>query len=153
LAVHIRLKRGGQKRQPHYRIVVSDSRSPRDGRFIEIIGFYNPIAKVEEVEIDKARTTYWLANGAQPTDTVKSLLKKKGLWAGLVEDAAVMAKAGTPERPVKPLVPKEVVPEAAPKPVVEEAKAEEVEIEASAELPAPAEIEAPVETEEREPAE
>ena len=74
--VKIRLKRIGAKKAPAYRIVVADSRSPRDGRFIEQIGFYNPMTNPAEVQIDADKAKAWLANGAQPTETVRSLLKK-----------------------------------------------------------------------------
>ncbi len=81
MAVKMRLKRMGAKARPFYRIVVADSRSPRDGRFIETVGTYNPIAKDEQVKIDEEKTLQWLGNGAQPTDTVKNLLSKNGTWA------------------------------------------------------------------------
>jgi len=74
--VKIRLRRMGAKKAPYYRIVVSDSRSPRDGRFIEEIGSYNPLTNPAEIKVDAERAQYWVKNGAQPTDTVKSLLKK-----------------------------------------------------------------------------
>lgn len=74
--VKIRLRRMGAKKAPYYRIVVSDSRSPRDGRFIEEIGSYNPLANPAEIKVDAERAQYWVKSGAQPTDTVKSLLKK-----------------------------------------------------------------------------
>jgi len=74
--VKMRLKRIGAKKAPAYRIVVADSRSPRDGRFIEQIGFYNPLTNPAEVKIDAEKAKAWLANGAQPTETVRSLLKK-----------------------------------------------------------------------------
>ena len=74
--VKMRLKRIGAKKAPAYRIVVADSRSPRDGRFIEQIGFYNPMTNPAEVKIDADKAKAWLANGAQPTETVRSLLKK-----------------------------------------------------------------------------
>jgi small subunit ribosomal protein S16 len=74
--VKIRLKRIGAKKAPAYRIVVADSRSPRDGRFIEQIGFYNPLTNPAEIKIDAEKAKTWLANGAQPTETVRSLLKK-----------------------------------------------------------------------------
>ncbi len=74
--VKMRLKRIGAKKAPAYRIVVADSRSPRDGRFIEQIGFYNPLTNPAEVKIDAEKAKTWLANGAQPTETVRSLLKK-----------------------------------------------------------------------------
>ena len=74
--VKIRLRRMGAKKKPFYRIVVADSRSPRDGRFIEEIGTYNPCVEPSEVKIDVERAQAWLKTGAQPTDTVKVLLKK-----------------------------------------------------------------------------
>ena len=74
--VKIRLRRMGAKKNPYYRIVVADSHSPRDGRFIEEIGTYNPTAQPSAVSIDMERAKYWIANGAQPTETVKALLKK-----------------------------------------------------------------------------
>ncbi|MEZ4357593.1 MAG: 30S ribosomal protein S16 [Eubacteriales bacterium] len=77
MAVKIRLKRMGAKKAPFYRIVVSDSRSPRDGRFIEEIGYYDPIKKDLKVDNEKAAT--WLKNGAQPTETVKTLLRRSGV--------------------------------------------------------------------------
>lgn len=74
--VKIRLRRMGAKKAPYYRIVVADSRSPRDGRFIEEIGTYDPLSENEKLEVDLERAKYWIANGAQPTDTVRGLLKK-----------------------------------------------------------------------------
>ena len=79
MAVKIRLKRMGAHKKPFYRIVVADSRSPRDGRFIEEIGFYNPVSEPKEIKIDDQKALKWLQNGAQPTDTVKYLLKKNGI--------------------------------------------------------------------------
>lgn len=76
MAVKIRLRRMGQKKAPFYRVVVVDSRSPRDGRFIEEIGYYNPMTNPAEIKIDAEKAKTWLTNGAQPTETVKSLLKK-----------------------------------------------------------------------------
>ena len=77
--VKIRLKRVGMKKKPYYRIVVADERSPRDGRFIEEIGTYNPLTDPAEVKIDAEAAKKWIGNGAQPTDTVKALLKKNGI--------------------------------------------------------------------------
>lgn len=85
MAVKLRLKRGGAKGRPYYRIVASDARSPRDGKFIETIGTYNPIPSSYEVKIDEEKALYWLNNGAQPTDTVKNLLTKKGIIAKYTE--------------------------------------------------------------------
>ena len=81
MAVKLRLKRGGSKQKPFYRIVAADARSPRDGRFIDIVGTYNPIPANYEVTIDEEKALYWLSQGAQPTDTVKSLLSQKGIMA------------------------------------------------------------------------
>ena len=74
--VKIRLRRMGAKKAPYYRIVVADSRSPRDGRYIEEIGYYDPLAAGEQIKVDTERAKYWISNGAQPTDTVRGLLKK-----------------------------------------------------------------------------
>ena len=76
MAVKIRLRRMGAKKAPYYRIVVADSRYPRDGRFIEEIGFYKPMVEPAEVKVDAEKAKKWIANGAQPTDTVKALFKK-----------------------------------------------------------------------------
>ena len=76
MAVKIRLRRMGAKKAPFYRVVVADSRYPRDGRFIEEIGYYNPMREPAEIKIDAEKAQKWSANGAQPTDTVKVLLKK-----------------------------------------------------------------------------
>jgi small subunit ribosomal protein S16 len=77
--VKIRLRRLGAKKAPFYRIVVADSRYPRDGRFIEEIGTYNPLRDPAEINIDADRAQQWIKNGAQPTDTVRSILKKSGV--------------------------------------------------------------------------
>lgn len=77
--VKIRLKRMGMKKKPFYRLVVTDSRSPRDGRFIEEIGYYNPMTQPADINVDNERAKYWLGVGAQPTDTVRVLLKKTGV--------------------------------------------------------------------------
>lgn len=79
MAVKIRLRRMGAKKRPFYRIVVADSRSPRDGRFIEEIGYYNPISEPVEIKIDDEKAVKWLKDGAQPTDTIKDLFKKHGV--------------------------------------------------------------------------
>lgn len=76
MAVKIRLRRMGAKKSPFYRIVVADSRYPRDGRFIEEIGYYNPLKEPVELKVDAEKAKKWIGNGAQPTDTVKALFKK-----------------------------------------------------------------------------
>ena len=84
MATRIRLKRLGAKKRPFYRIVVADSRSPRDGRFIEEIGYYDPCKEPAEIKIDDEKAVEWLKKGAQPSETVRALLNK----AGLIEKAA-----------------------------------------------------------------
>lgn len=79
MAVKIRLRRMGAKKAPFYRVVVADSRYPRDGRFIEEIGYYDPMEEPAVVKIDAEKAAKWIANGAQPTDTVKDLFKKNGI--------------------------------------------------------------------------
>ena len=79
MAVKIRLRRMGAKKAPFYRVIVADSRSPRDGRFIDEVGYYNPLTEPAEIKIDAEKAKKWIANGAQPTETVKSLLKKSGI--------------------------------------------------------------------------
>ena len=79
MSVKIRLKRIGAKKAPFYRLVVADARYPRDGRFIEEIGYYTPLTNPVEIKIDSEKATKWISNGAQPTETVKSLLKKAGI--------------------------------------------------------------------------
>ena len=81
MAVKLRLKRMGSKQKPFYRIVAADSRFPRDGRFIETVGTYDPIKKDADVTIDEEKALKWLNNGAQPTDTVRSILASKGIMA------------------------------------------------------------------------
>jgi len=80
MAVKIRLKRMGAKKRPFYRVIVADSRSPRDGKFIDHIGHYNPLSEPVEVKIDSEKAIKWLNDGAQPTDTVKALFKKHGVY-------------------------------------------------------------------------
>ena len=96
MAVKLRLMRMGKKKQPTYRVVAADSRSPRNGRFIEIIGTYEPRQDPSVVKIDNDRAVHWLANGAQPTDRVEKLLKISGAWTehtGEAFDATVPERA------------------------------------------------------------
>jgi len=85
MAVKLRLKRMGSKQKPFYRIVASDSRSPRDGKFIELIGTYNPIKGQEVVTVDEEKALKWLNNGAEPTDTVRNILSKQGIMKKYAE--------------------------------------------------------------------
>lgn len=94
MAVKLRLQRMGKKKQPVYKIVAADSRSPRDGKFIEAIGRYNPRTNPSEISLLEDRALYWLGVGAQPTDTVKNLLSRKGLI--LRQD--LMKKKASPEK-------------------------------------------------------
>ena len=86
--VKIRLKRMGAKKRPFYRIVVADARSPRDGRFIEEIGYYDPIREPATIKVDMERALYWIQHGAQPTETVRSLFRKEGVMKALAEQRA-----------------------------------------------------------------
>jgi small subunit ribosomal protein S16 len=94
VAVRIRLRRIGKKKQPQYRLIVADSRAPRDGRFIETIGRYNPRVEPPLIRVDEARALHWLRSGAQPSDTARSLLGKAGVLRKL--------GAGAEELPVTP---------------------------------------------------
>ncbi len=80
MAVKIRLKRMGAKKTPFYRVVIADSRAPRDGKFIEEIGHYNPLTNPKEIKIDNEKALEWIGKGAQPTDTVRILLRKNGAF-------------------------------------------------------------------------
>ena len=88
MAVKIRLNRMGAKKNPFYRVVVADSRAPRDGRFIEILGNYDPSKQPAVVNLDEAKVLDWMNKGAQPTDTVKNLLSKQGIMAKFAEAKA-----------------------------------------------------------------
>jgi len=85
MTVRIRLARHGRKKNPFYRLVVADSRSPRDGRFIEMIGTYNPLKSPSEIVVDAEKAVQWLRNGAQPSDTARAILKKAGVLDKLQE--------------------------------------------------------------------
>ena len=88
MAVKLRLMRMGKKKQPTYRVVAADSRSPRDGRFIEVLGFYNPRSEPSVIEIDNEKALGWLKNGAKPTERVEKLLKVSGAWSEFTGEAA-----------------------------------------------------------------
>ncbi len=89
MAVRLRLMRVGKKKQPSYRVVAADARSPRDGRFIEILGTYNPRSEPSEITIDNAKAVHWLNHGAQPSERVKKLLEVSGAWAAFNDGTTV----------------------------------------------------------------
>ncbi|HEY8546049.1 MAG TPA: 30S ribosomal protein S16 [Acidimicrobiales bacterium] len=95
MAVKLRLMRMGKKKQPTYRVVAADVRSPRDGRFIEIVGTYNPRTEPSEIRIDNEKAVAWLSKGAQPTDTVRKLLEVSGAWAEFKGEAPASSSAAS----------------------------------------------------------
>lgn len=104
--LRIRLRRVGAKNRPSYRVVVADSRSPRDGRFVDIVGHYSPIDNPEQVTINKDKVTSWLGKGAQPSDTVRRLLGKTGIMEPLPLKATVAGATKTePSQPATPEAP------------------------------------------------
>src|SRR5262245_48712647 len=96
MSTRIRLRRMGSNKRPFYRVVVADQRSPRDGRFIEIIGKYHPLSDPSVIEIDETRALHWLMVGAQPSDQVRNLMTKVGIWDKFVADRPGAAVATTP---------------------------------------------------------
>ncbi len=92
MAVKLRLKRMGSKQKPFYRIIAADSRSPRDGRFIENVGTYNPIKNPAEVTVNEEKALYWLNNGAIPTETVRNILSKQGIMKKYAESKSKESK-------------------------------------------------------------
>lgn len=108
MAVRIRLRRMGAKRQPHYRVVVADSRSPRDGRFLDTIGTYNPRTEPADINIDRDKALEWLEKGAEPSDSARSLLSQIGVWQRF-KTGEWPVEAPQPERVAAP----------APEPIVE----------------------------------
>jgi small subunit ribosomal protein S16 len=157
MSTRIRLRRMGSKGRPFYRVVVADQRSPRDGRFIENIGRYHPLNDPSLIEIDQDRALHWLRVGAQPSDQVRNLMQKTGIWDVFVAERPKAAVVSTkPERPVKEKVSKKAQAKAAeashaaaaPAPVQEApAEAAPAEAEAPTEPEVPAEAEAPTEAE------
>ena len=129
MAVKLRLMRMGKRKQPTYRVVAADSRSPRDGRFIEVLGFYNPRSEPSVIEIDNEKAVGWLKNGARPTERVQKLLTVSGAWSEFTGEAApapyvVAAPAAAPA--------------AAEAPVADEGPADDDAAEDAAEAPADA---------------
>ncbi len=100
MAVKLRLRREGTKKRPHYRVVAADSRSPRDGRFIEIIGEYHPLEEPSKIAIESERALHWLRNGAQPTAAVEKLLRIEGIWEEFKPgDAPARDRSAKPAKP------------------------------------------------------
>ena len=109
MAVKLRLKRMGSKQKPFYRIIVADSRSPRDGRFIATVGTYNPLLTENKYNLKDEEIITWLNNGAQPTDTVKSILTQTGVWAKYkaTKTTKVAKKESAPKKTAKKTTKKE----------------------------------------------
>ena len=100
MAVKLRLRREGTKKRPHYRIVAADTRSPRDGRFIEILGEYHPLDEPSTITVNEERALYWLRTGAQPTEAVKKLLRITGVWEQFKPgDAPARDRSARPDKP------------------------------------------------------
>lgn len=156
MAVKIRLRRVGAKKQPAYRIVAADSRAPRDGRFIEILGAYNPLTSPPTITIHTERVLHWLKTGAQPTEVVKKMLVSRGVWAlfsgepmpePVVAPAPVIAAAPAiePEPEVAPVI--ETIPAVEETPAIEETPEIEAPAAVEEEIPAVAAPEIAVEAE------
>lgn len=128
MSVRIRLRRMGAKKQPHYRVVVADSRSPRDGRFLDTIGTYNPRVEPAEINIDREKALGWLEEGAEPSDSARSLLSKVGVWQRFKTGEWPPEREAAPAPAAPVSAPVEAAPEAPAEevaPAVEEAPAEE----------------------------
>jgi small subunit ribosomal protein S16 len=153
LAVKIRLMRVGKKKQPTYRVVVADARSPRDGRFLEILGQYAPRQEPSLVSINSERALHWLNAGAQPTESAAKLLEISGVWDAYKAANGKVAVA-KPKVKSKPKTVKEVPAAAAPAPAAAApAPAPAVEVAPEAAAPAAAEVEVPAEAPAEAPAE
>lgn len=155
--VKIRLMRVGKRKQPYYRVVVADSRSPRDGRIIENIGKYHPREHPSLIEIDQERAIHWLQNGAQPSDPVRVLLQRTGIWGQFTGEGPTEPMAPPPEKaaPSKKKA-AAAAEEAAAEPAAEEAAAEAAPAEPEpavepAEQPTPPDTETEPETASTEP--
>jgi len=106
MTTRIRLRRMGSNKRPFFRVVVADQRSPRDGRFIENIGKYHPLDDPSIIEIDQDRALHWLRVGAQPSDQVRNLMRKTGIWDEFVKERPSAAPVAPKQRPDKPKVSK-----------------------------------------------
>jgi small subunit ribosomal protein S16 len=128
MATRIRLRRLGSKKRPFYRVVVADQRAPRDGRFIEAIGKYHPLSDPSLIEIDEERALHWLRVGAQPSNQVRNLMSKIGIWEKFTTERPTAAVAAKPAREEKPKLSKKAAAKAA--------QAEEAPAAPAAEAPA-----------------
>ncbi|MGH2685860.1 MAG: 30S ribosomal protein S16 [Actinomycetota bacterium] len=137
MMVKIRLMRMGKKKQPFYRVVVADSRSPRDGRFIENIGRYHPRAHPSLIEIDSERALHWLRTGAQPSDPVRVLFQKTGIWGQYTGEGPTEAMAPPPEKERKSAKAEATEAAEAPEPPAAAPAEPEAEAPAEAEVAAP----------------
>ena len=111
MSVKIRLKRLGSKKRPFYRIVVADSRNARNGRFIEELGYYNPLTEPKEVKVDAEKANYWIGVGAKPTDTVNRLFKNNGVYGEKAAEAKKEEASAKEEAPVEEVKAEETVEE------------------------------------------
>ena len=145
MTTRIRLRRMGSNKRPFFRVVVADQRSPRDGRFIENIGKYHPLDDPSVIEIDQTRALHWLRVGAQPSDQVRNLMQKVGIWDEFVKERPSAAVAPGKERVEKPKLSKKAKQKA-------EAAAAEPEVEETEAPAEPEAVEAPPEAEVVEPA-
>ena len=137
MAVKIRMKRMGSKKRPFYRIVVADSRSPRDGRFIEELGYYNPIDKDKTFTIDTERAAYWIGTGAKPSETVEKLFKKNGLHESLMAGRKTNIKYDKAQQEKANRENRELEDEPTEKPQVED---QEGAVKPEESIPGPAEL-------------
>jgi small subunit ribosomal protein S16 len=142
MSTRIRLRRMGAKKRPFYRVVVADQRSPRDGRFIENIGKYHPLEDPSVIEIDEERALHWLRTGAQPSDQVRNLLSKIGIWEKFAAERPSVSGAGSvkPEKPAKEKLSKKARQRAAAAetaPAVEQAPAAQEPAAREPEVPEP----------------
>jgi len=137
MTTRIRLRRMGSNKRPFYRVVVADQRSPRDGRFIEIIGRYHPLNDPSVIQIDEDRALHWLMVGAQPSNQVRNLMTKVGIWERFVAQrpSAAGSIASKPDRPVRPKLSKKAQAKAA-----ESAEAPEQPVETPAPAPEPGSV-------------
>jgi small subunit ribosomal protein S16 len=153
VAVKLRLMRMGKKKQPTYRVVAADSRSPRDGRFIEIVGVYDPRPDPSAIRIDNDKAVDWLRKGAQPTESVRKLLEISGAWGTFSGDASAEPAAEPASKPTKATAAKATVKSTASRSTAEKATAKKATAKKAAATKAPPEADSVGEPEAEAPAE